>query len=770
MILPRHGSFYSGNKLASKLSIVLGNKDEQQSITHNTTTRVDGQPISRLETALLNIYQCLQKEKREQQQSIQLKEQLLSLQSCGELLLLAALRYDHLRKGKILSLYGYQDQAIEEYNKGLVQTQHTSITGAISSSSITTMNITAPTALLSTTASVMDSQEYDQFQQRVHQELLSSIEEAKQKNQIRIDILTNVPYEVSSLIVDALAEPSVLVGLCVSKLWCQKIQTSSKVWQTLSLCDYLHTPSELELLANSTPHVAHHIENLIINTSNGIFRDSCIESLKRGQFKKIQSLKITGIVFSVFLREHATSLLIALWETRSSLTSIDLKFGTCGSENISPITLDFILDTCASLQYLSISTSVIGGPSVQRLSEQHPIINSSFYSTLKKYDALISLEFISYYVPDEAIEQIFKRCHNLRRFIISYCSPSVLNMAYKHAPHLRILGCNHSFIQKPILTLENPANYQVLHSKEDGLCVLVYTNTGVDGTFPTLPHFMPLLYKNRMTMKTLHINPAQANTIQLRQLAPLYLNFSLESLARLALYGMYGSIEMLKFYLQQPSTGNVATALSRLEVLHSSSIHSVVDFLTNPRVSPLSVLRVAYQNGNANINSQLVRLFQYYSDLSKSPPTTSNTTREAAPKSLEHIILNFTFRMNDQILASLGSIKTLRCIHFRDVNGFTSDGIRRLLQDLGDQLTEIQFVGSMQWVSDDVIIDFGNYNHQLTHVDLRDAYTMTDRGLMSFLGLANSRILKTLIIKRCGRIGSNSILYAKQKIQTVKYE
>ena len=187
----------------------------------------------------------------------QLEKALISVQKLIEYAPTSPTGY--LSKGNILSLYGYQTRAVEVYDEGL---QHTLL---------------------------------DHLQFRT--DFSKRRNDAVTKNRKHIDMITIIPYDVTHIIIKMLPQKTQIECLNVSKHWRKIILGCTAIWKNI----VVDGRDDSTLLTTAIIHIAPHIEHLTLNTRDESIRFLYLQSMKTGLFRKLTTLKMTGIL--IFLYE-----------------------------------------------------------------------------------------------------------------------------------------------------------------------------------------------------------------------------------------------------------------------------------------------------------------------------------------------------------------------------------------------------------------------------------------------------------------------------------
>ncbi|KAI8145610.1 hypothetical protein BJV82DRAFT_711770 [Fennellomyces sp. T-0311] len=290
----------------------------------------------------------------------------------------------YLRKGMILSLYGYQIQAVEAYDEGIQNA--------------------AP-----------DSSRFDN--------LKIAREAAIDLNETRIDIITKSPVEIANQILSQLPQAAAVNCLSISKAWRERTLCCEQLWRDLSVCG---DPASI-CLFNIMPYFAHHVQHLKVNSTLKGAPSILFEHMKNGLFVKIESLEMSEDSTQNLRKEYATAVSVAFWETRRTLTTLHLDF----SSSQDPIKLAEILTACCSV----VKLTYVAGYAMSTLVGD--------FTLLRNDHSLASLQLSLRTITGADIQVLLQRCQQLRRLVMNGCDSTVLNSINLHAPNLEILGYNH---------------------------------------------------------------------------------------------------------------------------------------------------------------------------------------------------------------------------------------------------------------------------------------------------------------------------------------
>ena len=163
----------------------------------------------------------------------------------------------YLRAGTLYSIQGYQDRAIEIFEKGMTAT-----------SSSSSSNSAAQYTLLEENKQI-----------------------ALSRSEKCIDFIVNYPYDIVRTIIDYLPTDDLYELAQVTSTWRQKIVEDPNRWKTFRITRGLRA-NKVDKTYRLLPMVSRHIEVLKINVTAD-FMPKCLLFIKMHNFSKLQSLKVS---------------------------------------------------------------------------------------------------------------------------------------------------------------------------------------------------------------------------------------------------------------------------------------------------------------------------------------------------------------------------------------------------------------------------------------------------------------------------------------------
>ncbi|KAG2219021.1 hypothetical protein INT45_013784 [Circinella minor] len=617
----------------------------------------------------------------------------------------------YIRKAKTYSLYGYQQKAIDVYDKGL-------------------------SCINSTSTTANDRQK----QQKIDQ-LTTGKKEAIILQKNRMDFIGKVlpPVEIVDYIISLLPASTLISCLAVSKLWRKRVLECNIAWKDVVVeDDNNNNYGSSQLLIGAIHHIAPYITNFTLNTINIQVLIKCFAYIETGYIPKIQSLELTNRATQSLQPNNIISLLSSL-RTRHELTT--LKISLVNNQR-DLITLLDILTCWPTIQTVVFSTTSVLQPTIHPDPLRIPLNHS-----------LIDLEIRASSIMGHSFEPILQRCLKLRRLVLHGMHSRVFNTVFRNTtPNLEI------FVLNP-RTHPSIPTLQDIQTRRPATGSPRLQILQVSGFHHEIPSYaaLPLIHKHRETLETIYGN--------ISSMAPMA--------STLASYGDFrlSSIKKLVIWIVDHMTQDFwcrlirrSTTLHYLEVNTVYNINSLVTTLMS--VSPVRNLGISnVQHGiPATTQSSLISLFERYAQV-------SNSANVKSTSSLEMITLRYCNGLNDDLLTSLKNVSTLHGIWFGGLKILSSAGIKQFIINISNRLTYVQFEDMIQ-VKDTILTALGDMK-KLTTVKLQRLQNITDQGVRKLVETKNNKnstcLLMELVIKRCPLISNQSIQFVKEKVKVVEY-
>ncbi|KAI9494404.1 hypothetical protein BDB00DRAFT_871494 [Zychaea mexicana] len=549
------------------------------------------------------------------------------------------------------------------------------------------------------------------------EQLITEKTAASNAKERRIDLMTLFPAEVTDDIIARLPQDAKAVCLLVSRLWRKKLLGCAAAWENLSISD---NNNEIQILGVVPGYIGHLVRHLMIDTATANITPVCFRLMNEGCFSRIDSLKISDTT-ARGLAPYVGRLLIALSQMSKTLATLDLDLAQ-NDETFSPsILLTDILSACRNLKNLTYSTS---SPLAKLAGD---------FNTAEQHKTLINMQLKASSITRPDIEFMLQKCQKLRRFVINGCNATVLDAVNSHSTNLEIFAYNPSFT---IPQLQGD-----ISNDETGLRQ-IYT-----GNYDDVPatHLLPLIYKNRTTLETVHalMSPI-TNEEELQSLYAAYPFFKLKRVTKLAFWGLRG---IQKFMLQAIRN---TTTLFDLTVTFAYDVNELVEaILKLPSLKIVKLSNIRQSIGS----SSWITLFESYGDISHSRP------------SLQCASLQYCDGITDAELVALSGIKSLHEITLDRLLHVSANGISTLIQNLSSQLTSVQLI-DMDVVDDSALVALGDLK-RMTYIKLDLLDSITDQGIRRMVDKAccPTTTLTKLVVTRCDLITSACIEYASQQIK-----
>ncbi|KAI9265237.1 hypothetical protein BDA99DRAFT_536719 [Phascolomyces articulosus] len=699
----------------------------------------------------------------------------------------------YLRTASLYSMSGNQIRAIQMLDGGMiVKNYQNTLPKTTTKTSHTTMALVPPPPSLRGATD------------REAQLLIKAKSIATQKLQSRVDFIAKLPMETYSMIIAYLRHSTKMICLQVSMTWRERILYCSAAWTNLVI---QNTEDEDELIEVSS-FIGPFIKKLVLDTSNESVRSVCLQRMKEGYFRRIQSLKLTALA-TQNLRPHVAAISIAFWRVQHTLTHLDINFG----HDANQLTLSDILSSCNSITDLVYTT------------EYSMVEQTGDFSTFETHDSLVNLQIKTAWIGKESMQLILQQCPHIRRLLLDGCEGSVLDAMDEYGHNLEIVGYN---AKSPIPTLEelnNPLSSDCIYQeKEDTALIengkrkgrrlrIIYANDGGGISVPAV-HLLPLLYHNMKTLENIFVNLPGLSSSDLQHYSTLYPDFRFERIIRLSFWPHDGIQQFMMQAIRYTTT---------LKYLSVANVHDMDTFVTTIMEFkyPLTTLRLSRISTNTH-REKLLELFEKYehisyqaitprtplsstpipasttsslslvhppllpppppprrtSSTSKSPRAriTSTTINTPTPSTEIQCLKRATFRkcdeITDEILAKLSKIQTLNELALCTLHSVTAEGVDQTLASLGPyQLISLK-LAEMDMVTDKSIKKMGAMFH-LSRIHLESLPHITDHGIR--LLVEKSTVwggppLDKLIVRFCPLVTTGCMVYAKNRIRAVQFE
>ncbi|KAI9250430.1 hypothetical protein BDA99DRAFT_575361 [Phascolomyces articulosus] len=646
----------------------------------------------------------------------------------------------YLRLGQLLSIQGKQSAAIKIYEKSLA---------------------------------MVEKQDGDD---PAYVELIQRKKRAMEKSEQRLDFITMLPLEIVDAIFEDFSEPAMFRCMAVSTRWREILLNCPKAWAKVYHNHFYYESSVYQVgrtpaILRALPHIARHIKNMeaIINSmetgqiylelfENGAFQNiktlelsvynkmnshhpvlKCINKMNWRAFYTNRRLYYIGISMKTFTSSGMMmSFTNALWQTRYTLTKLDLNFGFYDGFNIS------ITDILFYSPYLK--TLVMGMP-------DHPLKkymgNMEYLG--RSHVALEDVQIKAKSIPGPILKPLLQYCPGIRRLCLQGCRHNVIDVVDEICNEkLQIFAYNTYSNDLPTLE-EMDWEYYDGPSGLRYIIALSNDDYGVPAN-----GILRLLYKNQKSLQTVCASLAKTELQGVNHYSnyfcSTYKQWYFERLRQLT-YRYDGQVATESMILESITSGK-STSLQLFSARETPNIPMIVNTLIClPPVEQLELLYIQYDDDGANEqrSAALVRLFQYYAAL---PPEEQN---------LHKVQFDHCSFITDQVLFALAQIQSLRTIDFAGSCTISSPKIlKEFLDKVSDHLVKVIFSG-IDIINDDILDALGSMEH-LGNLELSDNDQITEKGAIRFVD--RCKTLHTLVLDYCTKVHQDTYAsrYIKSKI------
>ncbi|KAI9274715.1 hypothetical protein BDA99DRAFT_591345 [Phascolomyces articulosus] len=593
----------------------------------------------------------------------------------------------YIRQGNIFSMYDQQQQAIDIYNTGLQNVKAYFLDGHPS-----------------------------------HLDEIQKLETCKNYattlSSKRIDFISTLPTECTHYIISFLSMEEKTTCIFVNKVWRQHVFDCIGKLRLEHL--FVKGKKEDKMLAKAAPYFAHHTRALIFDTSDAEICGTYLKYMAYGYFTRIWLLKTTDNAAQV-LKQNSGLLSSAFYQTRHTMIRLDLHIGESHEDAVTLTDLLLAFPNLKEMNYESDVTLV-----------SHSIGD---LSNLDQHDSLTNLFLKAGHIfQGNDINGILQRCPKLYRFIIDGGDTNVLDSVKDNAPNLKIFAFNPGKGINAIRRLSLDFKDEV-----SGLSVLVAHSVNAR-VIPTL-RLLPLIYKNRDTLTTLHVNVSDLSEEELHQVKTTYPDFKFQGMESLR-FPYLPRIQEILFGATYDTT-----TLKSLAISHIYNMKTFIKSLE--RLSSFDSL------GIMHVRSPIEQ-----SDFYKLLEILARHSEPGLP-SLNSIILQNVAGLNDTMLYVLGNIKTLWSVSLSDLKDVTAEGLSNFIQKMGDQLRDVKLF-NLNIVTDTTLKALCDCN-SLDTVELDDLQRVTKSGVDHLLANTTSVKLKEIRVRNCAKISTQVCVIEKKR-------
>ncbi|KAI8150411.1 hypothetical protein BJV82DRAFT_587086, partial [Fennellomyces sp. T-0311] len=456
-------------------------------------------------------------------------------------------------------------------------------------------------------------------------QLVEDNELATKQSNSRVDFIAKLPIEIVDDIVALLPDGSKSTSLGVSSIWRNKIFECSNTWKTLTTGDGADNH-----LTSIITHIASHVEDLTINTTDRQVFFRYLIGINAGSFSKIRSLNLGANITKYIDTEVVMPVSSIFWRIGGTLTSLILHL----NQHMAMVTLAALLSSCSNLTTLEYST----------LSNLSRMIGE--VALLNPHNALVDMDVKAKYITGQDVQKILPHCPKVRRLLLNGCTVTVLDVVDTACQSLVTFGYNAQNDTIPRLDVSDTAR------SVPGICHL-YTSDG--RKVIAASRILPLIHRNMHSLETLHINiTAGASESHLKR---AYADLKLENLKSLTFWGCgNGIVESLIL-----RSIRSCTKLTHLGAISLKDIRGLTGTLvTLPQLEFFNMTNCKDIVGETG----LIHLFDKY------------TRNSQSKRRLRAVWLRGSISiLSDNVLDVLADITTLEEIWFCRLQSVTTDGV-----------------------------------------------------------------------------------------------
>ncbi|KAI7856176.1 hypothetical protein BDC45DRAFT_604534 [Circinella umbellata] len=586
-------------KVAESIDSAINNRDYDSTINHTTCT-IDQQNTQQLLMVLIDTRAYSYAMQGQLDLAIADAHKMMSLPSM--------LPNGYLRKADILKMNGELQEAIKVYNDGLQKTPP------------------------------------EEKNKIFIQQLKNGLKEARIQNKDPVDFISKLPVEiVNNNIMPRLEQSTKKVCSQVSRVWHKKILNHQDRWNNLFVDD---NNQETLRVFSTIPSTKYNIKQLTIDTKSNTIPMTCFRYMRNGYLNKLASFKMKATNIDIEEKPlNMTTVPVAFWQTRQTLTTLDLDFGS----NTNLIKLADLIMTCTNLTKSSFTTT-------QPLAE---IVGN--FSTVERHEALIDLQIKAKLITGKDIEPILQQCQQIRRLVMNTCDETVFDVITRQADNLEILGYNPDAPNDPIEELQTERN----NKSKKGLQKL-YTNNS--GNNISAKKILPLIYKNKATLVTLYAKLTSITETELWDLYSTYPDFTLDKIEALTFWCNPGIQHFMLRAIRDTTT---------LKIMHIVYLADSEELVATLKILPiLSTIELSRVHSIESTPS-LCRLFEHYRLFS--------VPNNFQQPSLKFVNLYKSDAITDDLLSKLTTIKTLKEISLCDLKNVSTEGFNSMISKLSDR-------------------------------------------------------------------------------------
>ncbi|KAI8144353.1 hypothetical protein BJV82DRAFT_607111 [Fennellomyces sp. T-0311] len=552
--------------------------------------------------------------------------------------------------------------------------------------------------------------------------MLESKETAAKQNRIGVDFIAKLPVEIVDEIIGFLPQDYKFVCLQVSETWKAKLLTCRRAWRTATV-NRIADKAQLMAVIDD---IAACVEELTINIDDKQVLNTCLLSMKHGNFVNITTLSLMPTAMGLIDVSLVMPMANAFHQTSTTLTKLVLHH----NKGHTPMVLADLLVIFVNLKSLIYITTNRFKDIVGKFPLPRP------------HNALMDLELYAVHIANDYIIQgLLRHCPELKRLaIVNRCNKrhyypeqeenDIFHIVDRACKKLKIFKYN-------IDGREPPRSLRVPDTSGQDLPGLqeVYVMKCVD-----LQPLFELLRRNTATLKIANLTLCPERPMLITAVMPEYIKLE--------------RLEKLAFSHISPRFASLAYQwISKCDTLLHLEISSLYDAtrLANALISRSRLASLSFSHFyGRSIASQLARLFRSYA----ADFQTSGT--------FEDITL-VNCGINDSVLDGLSGIRTLKSITLTSLKGISTTSFTSFFNNLPECTTTIS-LSWMESITDQHLGAIGRLR-SVEAVHLKSLNTVTDDGVYAMVNRAP--LLYSLAVIYCKGVSEKAISHARRKVRFV---
>ncbi|KAG2222815.1 hypothetical protein INT45_011625 [Circinella minor] len=475
--------------------------------------------------------------------------------------------------------------------------------------------------------------------------LIEGEKQAVEQSKKRIDMISRMPLETTFYIFERLSLTTLAACLNVSKVWRERLYKCGSAWETLS-----STGNEMTYTVNR---------------------------------------ELTAI---------------GLWEMRNTLTRIDIDF----TNNKVILSLSALLASAPNLTWLYYKTST----SLRKAAGDA--------SALIEPHCLKQLQVESSMISGEDIQPILTKCQQLRSLVLIGCGSSVMDTVYSCCAELELFGYN---VDTHITTMTQA---QTERPQSTGLRVLDI------GTPIHVEQLLPYFTKHSETLRVVFV--------ALNELLP-------EELVLLDTWAYPVKMRELRIFhcqFAEETEHVVARLIKDCSELRNVLFDNVdnMDILSRELVKADKLSKLYLANIQGTVENELQRLFDKHVLLGDE-------------SQLSYLRFQNVSTLSNAVINGLRCLKKLKVLEFYQCEGMTASALSSVIPDI-KSLTEIKFY-QVDAVDDQVVRSLGSIK-TVRLVSMVNVHDVSVRHLIE-----HSSRLEIIEVRNCPNCSENLFKFAIEK-------